>query len=76
MLKLSQMRPSQSGRIVGVASGGAMSSRLCALGLMPGVRVRVVGVAPFGDPMMLQMESSRVSLRREEAEMLTVEPAS
>lgn len=76
MQKLSQMRPSQRGRIVGMTDHSAVASRLWALGIMPGVDIRVVGVAPLGDPMLVQMDCGRISLRREEADKLNVEPAS
>jgi ferrous iron transport protein A len=73
MPKLSELRPNQRARIVSVAHEGPSAGRLWALGVMPGVDVRLVGVAPLGDPLLVQMHGSRLSLRREEAEKLTVE---
>lgn len=71
--KLSELGRNQRGRIVSVSHEGPIAGRLWALGMMPGVDVQVVGVAPLGDPLLVQMSGSRLSLRREEAEKLTVE---
>lgn len=75
MTTLNRMKKSQAGRIVAVRSEGGMTSRLMAMGMLPGKSVQVVGVAPLGDPIMVELEGSRLSLRRSEAEALTVEPA-
>ena len=45
----------------------AFRRRLLEMGLVPGTSVRVVGVAPLGDPMQLQLRGGKLSLRRAEA---------
>jgi ferrous iron transport protein A len=37
------------------------------MGLVPGTSVRVVAVAPLGDPITIELRASRMSLRRAEA---------
>jgi Fe2+ transport system protein FeoA len=37
------------------------------LGLLPGTRVRVVGVSPLGDPLELEVRGARLSVRKKEA---------
>ena len=46
-----------------------MALRLLDMGCVPGVRVRLSGRAPFGDPLMLVLgdEEYTLSLRRSEA---------
>jgi len=39
----------------------------------PGAQVEVLGVAPLGDPIMVQLDGCRLSLRKAEAEALTIE---
>jgi len=46
--------------------------RLMELGLVPGTRVRLVGVAPLGDPMQLLIRGCNLSIRRSEALCITV----
>ena len=42
------------------------------LGLVPGTRVEVVGVAPLGDPLELLVRGCSLSIRRTEAEIVHV----
>ena len=53
----------------------ATARRLLELGLLPGTRVRVVRHAPLGDPIELRLRDYSLSIRREEAAMIEVEPA-
>jgi Fe2+ transport system protein FeoA len=52
-----------------------VARRLLELGLLPGTRVKVVRVAPLGDPMELRLRNYHLSLRREEALHVEVEAA-
>ena len=42
------------------------------MGLVPGTPVRVVATAPLGDPLTIELCSSRMSLRRREAAQVRV----
>jgi len=42
------------------------------MGLLPGTRVRVVRVAPLGDPIELRVRNYSLSLRRVEAAKIAV----
>lgn len=75
MFTLSQLRPKQSARIVDIVGDSPVAGRLRALGVLPGAQVRVIGVAPLGDPIMVELNDCRMSLRREEAASLTIETA-
>lgn len=46
--------------------------RLLELGLVPGIAIEVLAVAPLGDPLELWVRGSRLSIRRAEAEQLEV----
>ncbi len=41
--------------------------RLLEMGLTPGVEVAMIGVAPLGDPLELELRGYRLSVRRSEA---------
>jgi hypothetical protein len=47
---------------------------LLELGILPGTRVEVVGVAPLGDPIELLVRGSSLSIRRSEAASVSVLP--
>ncbi len=46
--------------------------RLLEMGLTPGIEVRLVGRAPFGDPLELEVRGYRLSIRRQEAARVAV----
>lgn len=52
----------------------ATARRLLELGLLPGTLVRVVRRAPLGDPIELRLRSYSLSIRREEAGLIEIEP--
>lgn len=47
-------------------------TRLRELGLVPGTKVRMVRVAPFGDPMEVSIRGSRLAVRRSEARHIRI----
>jgi ferrous iron transport protein A len=54
-------------RVADVAGDDAVAIRLLEMGVTPGVTVRVIGQAPFGDPLELELRGYRLSIRRAEA---------
>jgi len=57
-----------------LAIGGEPSwrRRLLELGFLPGVEVTVIGVAPLGDPLHLEVRGCRFSIRKAEAAAISV----
>jgi Fe2+ transport system protein FeoA len=70
---LSQLALDRAAAIVGVGGPAPLARRLLAMGFLPGAPVRVVGVAPLGDPITVELDGWRVSLRRSEASLLEVQ---
>jgi ferrous iron transport protein A len=50
-----------------VGGDRAFRRRIMEMGLVPGTPVRVVAVAPLGDPLTLELRGSRLSIRKTEA---------
>jgi ferrous iron transport protein A len=50
-----------------VAGDRAFRRRIMEMGLVPGTPVRVIAVAPLGDPLTLELRGSRLSIRKSEA---------
>ena len=44
------------------------------MGLVPGTEVKVVTVAPFGDPLRIEIRGGQWSIRRAEAAQIQVTP--
>lgn len=60
--------------LVGLAAGGkAYRRKLLSLGLTPGAELNVVRVAPMGDPVEIRVRGFSLSLRKDEADALSVE---
>ena len=51
-----------------VASARSIARRLMELGLVPGTRVTMMRVAPFGDPIELRVRNYALSIRRTEGQ--------
>jgi Fe2+ transport system protein FeoA len=52
----------------------AFRRRLLEMGLVPGTVVRVVTVAPLGDPLRIEVRGGQWSIRRNEAAQIAIEP--
>ena len=58
--------------IVSIDCDRRISRRLMEMGLLPGTEVRVVRVAPLGDPIELRVRNYSLSVRRAEAANIAV----
>lgn len=52
----------------------SLKSRLMGLGWLPGREIKVIRKAPLGDPTVYLVDSTEISLRRDETRMIKVEP--
>ncbi|MEP7050060.1 MAG: FeoA family protein [Pseudomonadota bacterium] len=71
-MNLAHTRIGQIVTVEHVGGEGAFRRRLMELGLVPGTRVQVIGVAPLGDPLELLVRGGSLSIRRSEAEGVSV----
>lgn len=69
---LSELTIGERGRVTEVATSGAIGVRLLEMGLVPGVEVKLLGAAPWGDPLEFELLGYRLSLRKAEAAHVTV----
>ena len=58
-----------------VQGNDEIAIRILEMGLIPGTEVRVIGAAPFGDPLELDVRGYRLSLRKTEAARVVLSPA-
>ncbi len=73
MRTLSELKPGDRGRVTAVGGEGDAARRLMDLGLIRGTAVEVVRKAPLGDPIEVRIRGFMLSLRRTEADHITVE---
>lgn len=75
MTTLAELRVGQKGCVESIAGGDDISIRLMEMGLTPGVPVAVIGTSLLGDPIELEVRGYRLSVRRSEAALVTIQPA-
>ncbi len=73
MTGLDQLAIGDSARVVRVVGADEISMRLMEMGLTPGVPLTLLGAAPLGDPIELELRGYRLSVRRSEAARVEVE---
>ncbi len=76
MKSLADMPRGQTSTVREVAGSRAFRRRLLEMGLVPGTTVRIVAVAPLGDPLQIEVRGGQWSIRRAEAAQIAITPAS
>ena len=67
MKRLSDLAIGQRGQVETVEGNDGVSVRLLEMGLVPGIEIALIGAAPLGDPLELEVRGYRLSVRRSEA---------
>ena len=62
-------------KVARIEGADEVSCRLMEMGLTPGVELRIVGVAPLGDPLELELRGYRLSVRKSEAARVEIQMA-
>jgi len=70
---LAELAIGQRTRVIRVDGTDAVSLRLLEMGVTPGVEIEIIGTAPLGDPLELELRGYRLSVRRSEAGRIVVE---
>lgn len=74
VLNLSSMQVGGQGTIISLLGRRCLRRRLMEMGLIEGSKLRVVKFAPTGDPIEIQVNDYFLSLRREDADRIIVDP--
>ena len=70
---LAEMKVAETGRVRQLVGTPAVQQRLSEMGLTAGSTVRVVRMAPLGDPVQIAVRSYHLSLRRDETRCVIVD---
>jgi Fe2+ transport system protein FeoA len=73
--RLTDVAEGGDARVVAVNGEGRITRRLMEMGVIPGVTLRVVKSAPFGDPIEVRIRGYSLAMRRSEAEAVEVTTA-
>lgn len=76
-MRFSELKIGQTARITAVlGEKSPYRQRLIAMGLLPGTTLTVLRMAPLGDPLEIRVRGVALSLRKQEANLLTLEQVS
>jgi Fe2+ transport system protein FeoA len=62
-------------KVIAVNGNNAITKRLMEMGVVPGVSLRVIKSAPFGDPLEVRVLGYHLAMRKTEAETIEVDSA-
>ena len=72
-MTLAELSSGESRTVLSVRGESIITRRLMEMGVIPGVAVRMVKSAPFGDPIEIRVRGYSLALRRSEAEAIELE---
>lgn len=75
MTSLTNLPIGTTAKVISVNGNNAITKRLMEMGVVPGVSVRVVKSAPFGDPLEIRVRGYHLAMRKNEADAIEVSEA-
>ncbi|WP_373208077.1 FeoA family protein [Clostridium paraputrificum] len=71
-MTLKELKPGEFGTVKSIGEKGVMRRRLMDMGVTPGVSIKVIKIAPLGDPIEINIRGYALSLRKSDAEQIIV----
>lgn len=72
-MTLRDLKVGQSGKILRNHTSGALKQRFMDMGITKGVTVKVIKIAPLGDPIEIEIRGYNLSIRKDDAKKIEVE---
>lgn len=72
MLTLRDVKIGETATVVKLHGEGAIKRRIMDMGITKGVVIKVVKVAPLGDPLEINVRGYELSLRKADADLIEV----
>ncbi len=72
-MTLGDLKPGQEGTVVSIGEKGPIRRRIMDMGVTPGTLVKVIKVAPLGDPIEINIRGYELSLRKSEASQIQIQ---
>ena len=72
MMNLTNLPIGTRAKVISVNGNNAITKRLMEMGVVPGVSVRVIKSAPFGDPLEIRVRGYHLAMRKNEADTIEV----
>ena len=72
MKYLNELDLGESGVVISIGSSGALRRRIIDMGITPGAKITMRKMAPFGDPIEVNVRGYELSIRISEAKEILV----
>ncbi len=72
-MTLNEIKPKELCTIVGLGRKSVLRKRIIDMGLTMYTQIKVIKLAPLGDPIEIEVRGYQLSLRKEEAKEIFVE---
>ncbi len=72
-MTLKDLKPGQEGVVTSIGEKGPVRKRIMDMGVTPGAMIKVIKIAPLGDPIEVNIRGYELSLRKSEASQIIVE---
>ena len=73
MRTLKDLGIGESGTITKVGTSGALKLRFMDMGITKGTAVKIIKIAPLGDPIEIEIRGYNLSIRKADAEKIIIE---
>jgi Fe2+ transport system protein FeoA len=70
---IENLKVGESGKIKKIKGKDSLRKRLLDMGATPGTKIEVIKIAPLGDPVGIKVRGYHLSLRKDEASVISVE---
>lgn len=72
-MTLRELGVGHTGKILKIRTTGALKQRFMDMGITKGVAVKVVKIAPLGDPIEVEIRGYNLSVRKDDAQNIEIE---
>lgn len=72
-MNLTNVPIGESAKVTAIKGSNQITKRLMEMGIVPGVSVRMIKSAPFGDPLEVRVRGYHLAMRKSEADQIEVQ---
>lgn len=72
-MTLRELPIGKDAKVIAVHGNSVVSRRLMEMGVVPGVSIKMIKAAPFGDPVEIRLLGYSLAIRNREADAVEVE---
>ncbi len=73
MKSIGEMKLNETGVVLKIGGYGALRRRIIDMGITPGAIITMKKLAPFGDPIQINVRGYELSIRKSEAKKIIIE---